>query len=453
MRVFILLIPIAGIYLVLSSLFKFKKLINPVSIISFWWTFWLWLSNFSLTGLFVPSSRTQIMVLVMLLAVSIGSLLAYARDRDPAATSLANQRFVQNRRRLLWLNLLFTPIMGFLLYRALPTLLTSNPASYRMDVYGTVDRPSPVFGGGYNQFLFFLIVSPIVFFSFVVGAVDFFKFKKKGLLLISFLLMAVESVFTLGRFNFYYMLAIPAFAYVFVSQRKAHAAGDGAGEEAAPAKVRLKPVNFALGAAAVLAVLLAFSLFRGERYLGPVATLEKIAIDYHTVGLVLFDQELVVPSSRMNSGLSYGRSIIGGLDTLAVIPLRRFNPSLVPIAGENGIYMQERHQVGRDGRGEPIFANAFYTILYSMYFDGRYLAIVLFSLVFGYFLSSSYQNWRKNGGLASLIGLILLMYVGVFSIFQSPVEGMKFWVALLLILWLKKFSLAFVRQSRPGDHA
>jgi oligosaccharide repeat unit polymerase len=448
MRAFIVLIPVIAIYLILSSAFKFKRALNPVSILTLWWTFWLWLCNFSMTGLFVPSGRTQIMVLVMLAAVSVGSLLAFAKERDPEATALANGRFTHNGRRLFWLNIIFVPIMGLLLYRALPALLTSNPVRYRMEVYGALDRPSPIFGGAYNQFLFFLIVSPVVFFSLVAGAIYFFKFRSRKLLIISLLLMVTESVITLGRFNFYYIPVIIAFAYIFLAQRKSPAPVPGPGETPARAKVRLKTVKFAVGAAAILAVLLGLSLFRGEQDLGPVVTLEKIAIDYHTVGLVLFDQELVVPSSRMNSGLSYGRSIIGGLDTLAVIPLRRFNPDLVPIAGESGTYMNEKRQVGRDAQGEPIYANAFYTILYSLYFDGRYLAVIFFSLVFGYFLSVNYLNWLKNGALANLAILILLMYVGFFSLFQSPVEGMKFWVALLLIPFMKRFTLAFVKQGR-----
>jgi len=447
MRTFMILVPAAGLYLALLSLFKFKRLMNPVLVVVSWWAFWLWTSNFSLTGLFVPSSRTQFMVLVMLASVSLGSFLAFPRERDPGRTALANERFKQNGRFLYGINLLFVPLMGLLLYRAIPALFFSDPVLYRKEVYGTPDGPSPLFGGGYGQFLFFLIVSPVIFFSLIAGLISFFRYGKKRLLIVSLLLIISEGLITLGRFNFYYILALAAFAYVYVKQREAAGPATGTGQ-AAPPRLKLKAVKFAAAAAAVLAVVLGLSFLRGEKSAGPLAALEKIAVEYHTVGLVLFDQELSAPSSRLNSGLSFGRSTIGGLDNLALVFLRRFNPDIVPVAQESGAYMAESRQVGRDAKGGPILGNAFYTILYSLYYDGRYLAVIFFSLVFGFFLSSSWLNWIKNGGLTSLAAVVLLTYVGVFSLFQSPVEGLKFWVALLLIPWMKRFSLAFVKPER-----
>lgn len=447
MRAYLVLVPIVGLYFALLSLFKFKRLMNPVLIIVVFWSFWLWISNFSLTGLFVPSGRTQIMVVVMLACVTLGSLLAFPGARDAGRTALANDRFIRNGRYLYWTNLLFVPVMGLLLYRAIPALRTADPVLYRRAIFGTPDAPSPLFGGGYNQFLFFLIVSPVVFFSLIAGLIYFFQQGKKRLLIVSLLLIVVEGLVTLGRFNFYYIIALTALAYVNLKQRESGARAAAVGP-AAPPRLKHNAVKFAAAAAAVSTVVLGLSFFRGEKSAGPLAALEKIAVDYHTVGLVLFDQELQAPSSRLNSGLSYGRSTIGGLDNLALIFLRRFNQDIIPVAQESGAYMAESRQVGRNARGEPIYGNAFYTILYSLYYDGRYLAVILFSLVFGYFLSSTYLNWLKNGAMSSLMTAILLTYVGVFSLFQSPVEGLKFWVSLLLIPWMTRFSLAFVKPAQ-----
>lgn len=123
MRAVMVLVPAAGLYLALLSLFKFKRLLNPVLIIVCWWTFWLWISNFGLTGFFIPSSGTQIMVLVMLASVFLGSLLAFPGQRDPAKIARANNRFLRNGRYLFLLNLVFVPVMGLLMYRAVPALL------------------------------------------------------------------------------------------------------------------------------------------------------------------------------------------------------------------------------------------------------------------------------------------------------------------------------------------
>jgi oligosaccharide repeat unit polymerase len=447
MPVFKVLVPAAGLYLCLLSLFKFKRLMNPVLIIVSWWALWLLISNFSLTGFFVPSGRTQVMVLVMLGSMSLGSLLAFGRDREPARTAAANAQFARNGRYLFWLNLLLAPVMGLLMYRAIPALLASEPGLYRTEVFGTSDGPSPLFGGGSAQFLFFSIVSPVVFFSLIAGAAYFFKSKSRKLLLISLVLMVIEGIVMLGRFNFYYILAIIAFAYIFLGQRKAPAPRTGLERPAATTRVKLKVIKFGVGTAMILALLLGLSIVRGEKNIGPLATLKKIAVDYHTVGLVLFDQELIRPSSRLNSGMSYGRSLIGGFDTLVVVMLRRFNPDLVPVAGESGAYMAVPRVVGTDERGKPIMGNAFYTVLYTLYYDGRYLAVILIPLIFGYFLAASYLDWLKNGSLASLVMLVLLMYVGLFSLFQSPIESLRFWGALILLALLKHLNLTFLVPS------
>ena len=98
-----------------------------------------------------------------------------------------------------------------------------------------------------------------------------------------------------------------------------------------------------------------------------------------------------------------------------------------------------------------ICCNAFYTVLYSLYFDGRYIAVLLVSLIFGYGISSSYLKWLKQGSLAGLAMVILLMYAGVFSLFQSPVEGLKFWIALFLTAAMKRFSLANLRTKHEPE--
>jgi len=255
---------------------------------------------------------------------------------------------------------------------------------------------------------------------------------------------------TLGRFNFYYILVFVVVTYVLIAQR--HKVEPVLQEE--PERkpvVRMKTLKILILAGVMLAGLLFMSIFRGEKNAGSVATLGRVAVNYHTVGLVLFDQELKSPSSRLNSRLSCGRSIIGGIDTIAVIMLRRFNSDLTPIAGESGRYMDEPRQVGEDENRGPIFGNAFYTVLYSLYFDGRYLAVLLVSLVFGYGVSASYLKWLKQGSLPGLAMVILLLYAGVFSLFQSPVEGLKFWIALFLIAALKRFSLASLRMKHETE--
>jgi len=97
--------------------------------------------------------------------------------------------------------------------------------------------------------------------------------------------------------------------------------------------------------------------------------------------------------------------------------------------------------VGYDLNGYPILYNAFYTILYSMYLDGRELVFFAIPFLYGYFLSNLYQDWLVTGEIGTLMILNLLTYVGIFSIFQSPVEGTIFWGTLLLLFLFNRVRL------------
>ncbi len=448
---FILLIPVFTLLLVLLSAIKFQRILNPLSMIVFWWAFWLWVSNFSLTGFFVPGARTQAMVMIMVLAVFLGSLLATGKIREREEVARLNDRIVQNERYVFAMNLALVPVIVFFFVRALPVLLSSDPVVYRSLAYSGIDRPESAFRSGYQAFLFHLVVSPVIFFSVIVGIVLFFDRKKKRLLLVSLTLFLLEAVLILGRFNFYHLGIFILLAFLFLAQRKKPAVINQETDRTLPAGLRKGKFRILLATAAILAVLLALSLYRGERNVGLLRTLTKVTVDYHTVGLVLFDQELSNPFSRLNTRRSYGRSSLGGIDSLIVVMLRRFNRTIVPMAGESGLYFDEQRVVGEDREGRPIKGNAFFTILYSLYFDGRYLFVIALPFVFGYLVSSHYLNWLKNGSLDRLILLILFLYLGFFSLFQSPLEGVKFWFSLFLVLWMKNFGLGFLKKNGSPD--
>jgi oligosaccharide repeat unit polymerase len=427
-----------------------------VAVIILWWCFWLWVANFRLTGLLAPGPRTQAMVLIMLASVFLGSLFVFTKTRPSAAVAKSNVNIRHNGRYLLWLNILYLTIVAFLLVRALPLLLSGDPVEYRAAAFGSLDAPSPVFGGGYLQFLFELLILPVIFISLVIGLILYFRYRRKALLLLSLILMTMEAALMLGRFNFFYMVVLAPLTYILTGQRRPPEPGvpAAAGQpETAKTPGRSKTMMImAVGLLLALVTLLAVSVLRGKKNVDFMTLFRKTIVEYHTVGFVLFDQELSVPTSRLNTRMSYGRSVLGGLDTLVAVFLRRVNPDLVPMAGENGAHMAVPREVGNDEMGEPVLANAFYTVLYSLYFDGRYLAVILIPFVFGIFLGRSYLDWLKNGSLAGLALLLVLMYAGIFSLFQSPAESLRFWGSLLLLALAKKANLDFLTSRSPAPN-
>lgn len=380
----------------------------------------------------------------MLFSVFLGSKLAKTEQLEDVRLLESNQSVYRNWQLLFRLNLLIAPIVLFYFIRALHILPSADPIEYRIAVFGVSDEPSILFGHGYLLILYKVFVSTFIFFSLILGIMFFLKFRNKKLLLIPLFLIILDAVMTLGRFNFYYVIVFFWLSYLFLRQRfkEDHEEDDS---YSYLSKIKSKSWLFIL-LVIMVSMLIVLSVARIERKENVFSTLRMFAINYHTVGFVLFDTELSNPNSRLNTRLSYGRSTLGGLDTLLSLILRRFDSRIVPVAGESGQYMRTPRVIGLDKNNQPIKGNAFYTILYSLYLDGRYFFVIFMSFLFGYFVAIHYLKWIKNGSFINLSFLILLMYLALFSLFHSPVEGLKFWIGLLLVLLLRMISF-----PAPGE--
>jgi hypothetical protein len=156
------------------------------------------------------------------------------------------------------------------------------------------------------------------------------------------------------------------------------------------------------------------------------------------VGFTLLDIEISNEQSLVNTRLSYGRSILGGIDDPVIILLRRFDNDLISIVREAGTERYVFTQVGYYENGLPKFSNAFYTIISSLYMDGREPFVFLASAFFGLVLSRYYLRWLASGYLSDLSLVLYLSYMAIFSIFMSIPEGSLFWIVLAILVTLNK---------------
>ena len=441
MTEFICIIPVFALYVVLFAYLKFQRVSNPVALIILWWCFWLFLSNFSLTGLYVPSGHTQLRVLGMMLSLFLGGLFAASRREYHSDVLASNERLKGMWKKVLLANFLLFPVVAYYFIKAIRIFFSYGILGYRDAVFGSPDRPSILFGNSHLELSYNLFVSPMIFLSLIVGIVIFYLYNDGMVLFLPLLMMAMEAVMRFGRFSFYYVLVFFAATYLLVLQRSK--VRDDVGEYYGKTikKVRQKIIAIVL---VVCSMIGAISVAREGDYINVYDTLKRFAIGYHTAGLVLFDSEITDPKSRLNTDMSYGRSTVGGLETIGVMFLRRVDQRATSIVQESGTYRHEIRVVGYDEDGIPILYNAFYTVLYSLYFDGRDLFVVFIPFLFGYAVSSLYADWLRRGAIGSLMVLVLLFHVGVFSLFYSPVEEPGLWMVLVALLILNA-------QHAPGD--
>jgi hypothetical protein len=117
--------------------------------------------------------------------------------------------------------------------------------------------------------------------------------------------------------------------------------------------------------------------------------------------------------------------------------LNRFVKTVSPQNEENAMYRDVPVIVG-DGESR---LNAFYTVLHSLYLDGRWLAVFLGPFCFGVALGYWYLAFLRTGQEYALVWLQFLSYIGFFSLFQSPCEEARTFTAILFVFLLSRFSL------------
>jgi oligosaccharide repeat unit polymerase len=432
----------------IAAFLKFRRIWNPVALLVAWWCLWLFVATLGPTGLYVPGIRTQILVLVMLSSLTAGSLVARSALDGAGSSSLEYNRNLRERWR--WVSraaLASTPVVGYYFFKALSIFYSEGLLGYRDAVFGDPDRPSVLFGSNYLELLYTIVLSPVIFLLLLAGVVLYLACRERGMLCVSLLLLAMDAGMRLGRFNFYYFLFFLALSSLLLFQRSRM--GDDVGMAF---RSSLREARGAVAALmlAMMAFVAAISTVRDKDVGNFADVIGRAAIEYHTVGFVLFDDSVNNPSSGLNREAFYGRSLLGGLDTLAVLALRRLDNELQSVSNRNGPLMREFQVVGYDPDGIPLLYNAFYTVLYTLYQDGREFSFFLVPFLFGYFLSTRYLDWLKGGDLGTLMLLNALLYVGFFSLFQSPVEGIIFWISIILLFMINRARLPvrFVRPSR-----
>ena len=212
--------PIFTVFVWFLSYIKFGSIISPVSIVASWWCLWLFVANFSLTGIYIPRAPTQTLVLVMLFAMLCGSILATTRAKSQGTTALLQNRNLHKRWRYLYLAIgVFSPAVAYYFSKAISIFLSEGVLGYRDAVFGNADRPSVLFESNYVEWIYALVVSPIIFSSLIAGVVFYLSFRDRKLLAVSLVMIAMDAVLRLGRFNFYFFLFFLFFSYLLLRQR------------------------------------------------------------------------------------------------------------------------------------------------------------------------------------------------------------------------------------------
>ncbi|MBB4803678.1 oligosaccharide repeat unit polymerase [Flavobacterium nitrogenifigens] len=399
----------------------FKKLLNPLSIIILWWAFWVVISYAGLTDLYKPDEYVLLLVFLLNSGLLFGSFfgvfICSGRKYHKELYKFKDDIFENKIKKIFDKTYkIVLPIVLFFFLKAIYILATKGVEGYRGLTFSDGDNEGILFGNPYLEILYSLTISPYILFYLLVGVYLFIFKGEKKIFYVGSLLMFLESTMRLGRFGLYYILMMTFIAFI-LNPTKSKAI-----------KTKFKKI--------ILTFTLILLVVGGLRESNFGNVLYKSIFEYHTVGFTLLSNELDDPSSKLNNNMSYGMGTLGGMDYVSTLFIRRFSPTY----DSHYSYMVKDHhlpvETGYDRNGYPIYHNAFYTMLFTLYADGREFFVFFIPLLIGVFMGFYYAKFKKTNYIFDFLIVLFFMFVFIFSLFQSMLQSHIVFLALMILLYI-----------------
>jgi len=408
---------------------KYKKIVSPASIIVVWWGIWLFISDLDSSILFKPSDYTYILFLTMLISFSLGSLFVRVQQ-NIFINNLSVSNNLINFFNKTYIVVLF--ICTFYFLKAMSILETRGIEGYRALTFSSPDHVSILFGNPYIEIIYDMLVPTYEFFYLIVGITFYIHKIDKKIFYLSIIMVFLGSLMRLGRFGIYYIIILLSIAFLLKIKNK----------------YLTRKSNFKLIFLAAL-ILITIGGVRGNSFL---KSFTNSLINYHTVGFTLFSLKLENPNSSLNENITYGEGVISGLNYLATLALRRIFPDYNPkyLSQVTAGFNKPVEAGINPETGYPVYYNAFYTILYSLYSDGRIFAVILVPFIIGYILGNAYLDYKVHRNLISFFIILLIMHLMIFSLFSSIFDSPKWWISIIIVTIIKnkKTIILFFNPSK-----
>ncbi len=398
---------------------------NPSSLVIVWWGFWLWIATFSLTGVYAPSEKCIFTVFVFLVGIVASTLL----ERRPStgmpivgAFDLKSDSYYRLLRRAFpWIGVMAGLIVVPAFARGVYGFLTYG-RELRAYAFTGPEQVSFIFKSAILESLYFTVSGPLLLLLLLFGMAVYLRTDRIWELIIAIVFNLMDAIMRLGRVNIYMICLFLIIGFALMVGPNGFFSGK-----------RAKKLIFAGAMLIVLAtVIIGIGVARNDKIVQDSRDhFDVFVIDYHTIGFALFDSELKDPDSELNKKLTYGRLAAGGLETVFTFVIRRFDRSYNSPANLNTVRMAEYKVVGekRVGEGEPgpKKFNAFYTIIYSLYSDGRFVGLILGGLALGWAMARANRIWKEVGSFEALVWIFFLVSICIFGIFVSTLEMTRTW--------------------------
>jgi oligosaccharide repeat unit polymerase len=386
---------------------KYGKSGAPILFIQFWWFAWLYVSTQSFTGIYVPSDSTYWLFILMLSSVTSGVLMC--RSKSSFSGDRISERKIKNIESWLYKlsKYIALPIVSLLFIKSILFLINiKNFNNYRADTFG-LDGENILFVNSYLFLLYNIIFKSFYLVGLFIGAIYYMRYNAYRVLVMSSILITLDSVMTMGRFGMYYII----FTYVMILILRY------AMDELSIKKLFINKLNLLI--ICVFGALFLVSTLRGGDDIAQLFNL--FAINYHTMSFTIVDLELHNPASIIHD-TTYGMSTLGMIERIIIMIITKSGINISSQASMVGVYLSDTMLLGQTIDGSPITGNAFGSVLFNLYRDGGAIFIVMSSMVYGYYMAKISVMVKKRSFYHMTL-LLAFCYIGFFGIFQPILSG------------------------------
>jgi len=359
------------------------------------------------------------------------------RKRIGLRTNRGKHNIIKNRsiRYIIWINKyiifpfsLFFFVKAIMIFVQSPDILSMG---YRSSVFSDnlLFPPIPLL-----TVFRLLFIEPLQFVSLFLGCAIYFIYRHQKLMVLACINMIMQGIMMAGRFEFYIIVLVILTGIIYDNYFSLLSIFKS---------FEIYKFGIFIGVLVVLTIWISLQRGGTDTGLGEIAN--RYLIRYHTLGFTIFDLHLNDASSLLNQYDTFGRASLGHVERAIVFFLKRIDSSVVSIPHQVAIYLDERNLVGYDYLGKPIYANAFGTILYSIYLDGKVPLIIFASAVYGFCLPNLTLTSLLKSNPFTLAILFSLVYLGIFGIFQ-PLLLRSFWLILGYIKLLESIDRIKIAQ-------
>lgn len=393
-----------------------KKVYSPFILFNLWWGVTIFISSFGFFGILIPNDITYSTMLLAVLFFNF-PMIFYFRKKHTENKGVESQKLhlIENdigfRRLLLLIHII---VLSILITRSIKALqLMFSGVSYNVIRYNYFRQETIM--SGYDHIINNLFVVPILTFSIIFISIQIFHRKINITLTISTLLCISLYVFSSGGRSIILLLVIATVSSYMLNKRNSMHINIG------------KKILLQLLLCVATFSLIYVSLERLDTG-GDLSDVFNTVVRYFTAPYIYFENML---GYAKNDNVSlFGGAFFGGIIDVLIFMFRFLGFEIYPMSS----YISEHNQTYIVISGDGAIYNAFPTMLYTFYYDGGYLGIIIGSFLFGLLSFITFQKFNKSHSLATM-GIYITV---ILMIYESPMRWMGSfsspWIVILLFI-------------------